>query len=523
MLSGGLVRIGHVVRRIDPLGVLVVLLAAAVFLVRGFEGGLTRDLAVYAYGAQQTLEGVPPYVAILTRAGPLGQLIPAIGAWGADLVGADELLGMRVVMMLASVACVWVVYCLGRDALRSRGAGLVAAVSILAFDGFALLATTGPREKTAMVLFLACCLWALTHRRWAWAGVALALATLTWQPAFFVGLAAALVAIGSLTGRRTLLRAVLAFVVGGLVPTALCVLGFTLAGALDEFLEGFLVIHAEYTHQGGLLNYWGWAGTLDLEDGFGASMWLLGIGLAASIVGAVLRLPTIARRQKTADVAVVASGAATLAGLAWSFRAFNGWADALVLLPMAALGIGLVARTITKRMPRPARIAVIGVVATTLVASATVSAVQERSDTLIAQREGTERILDAAPADATIWAVGAPQALVLADRTNPSRYQMFGNGLADYTDATYPGGLAGYAEAIERARPTFITINGLRRYDWLEPMLRRDYRPAGHSPGWHWWVRRDLGEDAVRQIQEAAADEAQGTGVSRAHERTPTD
>jgi hypothetical protein len=331
------------------------------------------------------------------------------------------------------------------------------------------------------------------------------------------------VAIASLRGRRTVLRAVAGFVVGGVVPTAACVLAFTMAGALDEFLEGFVLVHAGYTRQSGLLGYWTWRGPEDLQLGFGASLWLLGIGLAAIILSAFLRLPAAVRRQEPTDIAVLASGAAALAGLAWSFRAFNGWADALVLLPMAALGVGLLARALPHRLPRPVRLSVVGAVVATLVVSATVSAFHGRSDTLVAQRESTQRILDAAPADASIWAVGTPQALVLSGRTNPTRYQIFGNGLTDYTDATYPGGLAGYVEAIERAGPTFITIKHAHSYEWLQPMLHRDYRSVARSPGWHWYVRRDLGAYAVRQIEEAAPSRDASSRVFRAGTDGPAD
>ncbi|MGH3307408.1 MAG: hypothetical protein ACRDOX_06930, partial [Nocardioides sp.] len=50
---------------IDPLGPLLGALGAVVFLLHGFGGILTRDLALYAYGGQQFAEGVPPFVSVL--------------------------------------------------------------------------------------------------------------------------------------------------------------------------------------------------------------------------------------------------------------------------------------------------------------------------------------------------------------------------------------------------------------------------------------------------------------------------
>ena len=132
-------------------------------------------------------------------------MVPGVATWvgrllGADS-GADDLFAMRVLMMLLSVVAVWVVYLLTRDAFDSRVAGVAAATSLLAFQGFVTYATGGPREKTTMMLLMALALWAVVHRRWGWAGVAVALATLTWQPVFFGALGAAFVGALLVRGR----------------------------------------------------------------------------------------------------------------------------------------------------------------------------------------------------------------------------------------------------------------------------------------------------------------------------------
>ena len=163
-------------RGIDPLGPLMATVGTVVFLVHGYGGILTRDLALYAYGGQQFAEGVPPFVAVLNRAGPLAHMVPGVGTWlgrllGADS-GADDLLAMRVLMTVLSAIAVWVVYLLGRDAFGSRLAGVASASSLLAFQGFVTYATGGPREKTTMMLLMALALWAVVRRRWGWAGVA---------------------------------------------------------------------------------------------------------------------------------------------------------------------------------------------------------------------------------------------------------------------------------------------------------------------------------------------------------------
>src|SRR5665809_119769 len=77
-----------------------------IFLLHGFGGLLTRDLALYAYSGQQFAEGVPPYVAVLNRAGPLAHMVPGLGAMIARALGTDDLLTMRVLMMVLSAVAV---------------------------------------------------------------------------------------------------------------------------------------------------------------------------------------------------------------------------------------------------------------------------------------------------------------------------------------------------------------------------------------------------------------------------------
>ena len=67
---------------------LVGAVALLTYALHGVNGMLTRDLAVYSYAGQQVADGVPPYVGILNRAGPLAHAIPAIGVWIARTAGS---------------------------------------------------------------------------------------------------------------------------------------------------------------------------------------------------------------------------------------------------------------------------------------------------------------------------------------------------------------------------------------------------------------------------------------------------
>ena len=476
-------------RGIDPLVGVVGITSLIVYLLHGFDGGLSRDLAIYSYGAQQVVEGVPPYVSILNRAGPLAHLVPAVGVVAARAFGFDDVLSMRVLFMFLSVACVCVMYVLAREVFGSRLAGLAGAAALLSFQGFIEYASYGPREKTPMVLFLLCALLAVAKHRWLAAGFCVSLATLVWQPAFPVGLAAALSAALTL-GQSERLPALFRIAVGGLVPAALCVTYFTLAGAMREFIDAFFLINTNYTvpepFTQDLEQRW-----VVLQDGYGISLWVILVGLAALVI-----LTFVAIRREgwsaPARLPVAAVGATSLAAVAWSLRDFNGWADAFLLLPAAAVGVGGIAKVLAERLP--ARVGGSLVLVWVLAAGATAISysVNQRRHTLQVQRESVEAMLAQLPADTSIQSIGAPQALVLSRSRNPTRHLTFKRGLEDYVEDTWSGGLIGFAEWVGREQPTVISLASGPKPAWVLPLLRAEYRRAGRAPGWTWFVHRSV-------------------------------
>jgi hypothetical protein len=479
----------------------VCLAAVAVFAVQGFQGKLSRDLAIYAYAGEQVADGVPPYLGILNRAGPLAHLVPGVGAWSARLVGVDEVLGMRVLMMLLSIATVWVIYLFGRDVFGSRLAGSVAAIAMLTFGDFVSYATGGPREKTIMLLFLVLALWAVSKQRWVLAGGCVALAALSWQPVFLPGVLAALVGIAALRNGRAIVRALAGFAVGGLVPTVTCVVGFWIAGAYREFMDGFVWINAQYTQQPGAIS---WIGERlgDLQERLGWSLWLLLAGFLASIVLGVVRAPQAFRDRDPKAAAAVAVGAASVGGLLWCLRAFNGWPDAMVLEPMAALGIGGLAHLVLAKVPRRLGSSLVAAACVLLLVGAVAGSAATRNTGLQQQRQATNRILATGPDNPTIMSFGAAQPLVLTGRTNPSRHQSYRGGLERYVDDTYPGGLAGFADYVAEVRPTYLTFDDPEVYPWLADVLERDYTQVGNTFGWAWYVTRDVDPDVVKRLRE---------------------
>jgi hypothetical protein len=478
--------------RVDPLTAAVGAVALITYALHGFDGYLSRDLGVYSYAGQQVADGVPPYLGILNRAGPLAHLIPAIGVAGARVGGFDELLGMRLLFLVISVACVCLVYLLGRDLFASRLAGLAAAGAFLSFSGFIEYASNGPREKTAMVLFLLCALLAVQKRRWFVAGLSVSLATLVLQPAFFVGLPAMLVAvIGVQHGER--IRALVRIAVGGLVPVAIFLLYFAAVGALREFIDDFALINAKYSAgssnpvtPSNFANVWS-----RLEAGYGVSLWVMVLGLGALGLLSLSVLRGENRRKDPGVITVTAFGVATLVGLAWTSRDFDSWPDAFLFLPLAAIGYGGLVRTIIDRLSSRVAVALTLTWVVAAVAVAGTYSLADRDHRLTYQRRSVDAMLARLPSDATFLSINAPQALVLSGKTNPTIHQVFAGGLADYVDDTWPGGIRGFGDRIGREQPTVIAIGG-NWPPWLAETIKTGYRRAGKAPGWFWYVNRSV-------------------------------
>jgi hypothetical protein len=475
-------------RRVDPLVYVIGVTALIVYALHGFEGFLHRDLALYSYAGQQVVEGFPPYIGILNRSGPLAHLIPALGvaiARGADF---DDVLGIRLVFMMLAVPCSSLVYLLARELFASRLAGLVSAASFLSFYGFIRLATWGPRAQTAMVLFLVFSLLAVAKRWWFSAGFGLSLAALVWQPALLVGLAAAITTIIALQPSERL-KAFFRFVVGGLVPASVFVIYFALVGALKEFIEAFLVINARYTVPSPLLFNPSrkWA----QMHAYGITLWVFLVGLAALVIFTFVALRRGGWRAP-ARIPVAAVGAASFAGIAWSFRDFNSWPDAFVLLPMAAIGIGGIAKELIDRLPAKATLVICLAWVVASVAIATTYSLTRQGHALVRQQAQVTRMLRILGPDVSMQSIGAPGPLVLSRKRNPTRHQIFVDGLNRYVNDTWPGGLRGFARWVGREEPTILSLNKKRVPRWLRRTVEREYRWAGPALGWAWYVHRSV-------------------------------
>jgi hypothetical protein len=482
----------------DP--VLVGLVALVVYALHGFHGELNRDLGLFAYGAERVAHGVPPYADVFNSVGPLADALPALAYWPGHLVGIGPIISARLLYLAISAACCSLVCLLSRDTFGSRAAGLVAPAVFLTFEDFLGLAANGPREKTAMVLFLLAGLVAVGRGRWLAAGALTALATLTWQPALLPMVAAAVVAAWA---GRTWLRPAARFVIGGAVPTALVIVYFAAEHALGLAYDGFVLVNLRYTSQPSAFTRPSDTWTM-LWSGYHASLLLVVAGLVLLLVQAARILPQAIRSGSAGAPRevrrVVSIGAGALAASGWTLFAINGSPDLFVVLPFAALGFGAAAALLSAHPARFARAVIAASVAVLLVASV-VESVTTRRNTLVTERADVRAVLGTQPSDARVLSIGAPEALAVGERVNPSRYQLFDrHRMLKYLDAEYPGGVAGYRRRMVALRPTFIAL-GVRGA-WERPLLQY-YRKIGAGTDWTWYISRSVGHQAILKARRA--------------------
>jgi hypothetical protein len=471
------------------------------YLLHGFHATLTRDLGLYSYAGQQVADGVPPYMEVLNRAGPLAHVIPAIGVVIARVGGFDEVITMRVFFMLIAIVCVCAVYVLGRDVFSSRPAGLVTAGTFLSFYGFIQYATNGPREKTPMTLFIVLALWAVTTRRWFTAGLCVSLATLCLQIAFFASIAAVLAGILLLAGGGRL-RALLRVALGGVIPVAVLGVWFALAGSLHDSIEAFYLINARYTVPNPVLDELG-AVWLDAKTAYGFTLWLLFGGLLALALRSLAVVVPSMRRKDPSLLVLTAFTVGAAVGLAWNLRDYDAWPDLFPMLPFAAVGVGGVFALVARWLSERTRTIAAAVLSVAAVVTAVHYSVTTRNDTLDVQRASVKAVMAQLPSGARITSIEAPQPLVLTGQTNHTRYQMFRGGLQRYMDDTWPGGRDGFRRDIVKDAPDLIAVGQSTSGPWRDA-IEPAYVWIGSTDEWGWYARASLGPARIKALRRAA-------------------
>lgn len=462
---------------------LIVVVSALVYRQYGFAGPLTRDDAIYLYSGQQMARGIPPYLSIWDHKGPLAPMLAGIGAWIAPWLGIEDILSVRLVFFAISALTVVAVYLLVSDLLDSRALGLVAACLFLNFWGFGRHAASGPRAKTAMLLFAVLALWLTGRKRWFGAGLCGSLAFLAWQPTGIYPAAALALALLQ-SERRDRLPNALRVLSGIAVPIVAVSAYFGLHGALDEMVEGTILFNLVHLDRGG----WSVLSNvrqirLAVYSGYTTTVVPIWLGLGMLPVMLVRRLSQDHYRvgRWLSNDRFCALLLTAPLPLAWSLLDFQWYPDFFVFLPYAAAGLAWALASgyqALKQTGKAAQAAVLILVCAILVSSAAYNYRQTSSGALADQRAWANEAV-ARYGGERVLSIGVPEALVVMHRANPNPYVFVINGIDNRIEATTPGRFEGWLDELAAVDPDIIFYGSTRgRFvprleEWLQSRYTR--------------------------------------------------
>lgn len=423
-----------------------------------FDDPLYRDLAIYMYGGQQVVEGVPPYVSIFDHKGPLSYFLVGAGVWLGRLVGWGDIYGARAMFFVFGCLTVVAVYMLGRSTFSSRSAGILSALTFLTFYAYARPAASGPEPKTPMVLFEALSLFLMGQKRWFWAALSGSLAFLVWQPMALLPATCVLLALFQPRAER--LNAVLRALGGAALPPLVVFFYYLYQGAVWALVEGMVLFNVLYIDRHGdwvrrIFDpempgaIWRW---FEVVDGYDLSFVIIFIGLAfvASLVFArpfrfrylplLITLPLFAL---------------------WTAYDFQAREDFYIFLPYAAIGFGgLIALALRAiGAPRPAA----GLPALVLLLVALVNTPELGPGDgpgwgIPNQTDGIVELQERFGEDVRVVSINAPQSLVFLGKENPNRFLFTTDRMDRKIAADYEDGFKGWIESIEEYDPDVIAF-----------------------------------------------------------------
>ena len=347
-----------------------------------------------------------------------------------------------------------------------------------------------PHEKTAVVLFVAIALLGAVRHRWAVAGAAAALATLTWQPAFVIAVSVSVVALMTPSARWRNLPRVL---IGALVPVAAISLYYLANGSLRLLGEGLLGISlrsATTAFPRFPDRFITIANVVAQQELF--SILVFSLGLLGMLGIAVWRLVPFERTKHSSRFdrdSLLVVVVAFILSVAWTIYDFQGVGDLFLLFPFSAVGAGALFHALT--WDRPGRLRWIAIS----------TALNTRQGLLVEQQRSVDEMLDRLPAGGSMISIGAPQAMVLSGSTNPNPYLGPFPATTLHLVATWPGGMRGFLREMNAAPPEIIAFRqpssftdpaneGARLQNWIDA----NYVEVGQAPGWRWLVHHDRTE-----------------------------
>lgn len=451
-------------------------LAATVLLYAQFpfwKQPALGDRANWDYFAQVIARGGVPYRDVVNIKSPLSAYIGAAAIVVTSPFGLRDIFAIRALYLLLAALTVAMTFLVALECFgRLRVAGLAAA-ALLTIDNIMRFNGNGVQPKTPMILFGLVSLWATLKDRPLAAGLFGMLSALSWQPGLlFVG-AAGLAASRYLTNWRD--RRVLKVIMGALLPLAIMLGYFWIAGALKDFY--LWNIHFTATVYGpgesrSLGNFFEHFGKL-LNGPYRHARWLFYASLAG--VAAALWQWRPRARQEGRWLDDAPRQAVLISGLVYFIFCMidiQGPIDLLPLLPFITIFAALVIdialeqlnRLAIRARPQMKREAVAhwaaGILIAVMLYQAIVRAAQfERSFPLLQDQDAVVAAILAQlqPGD-KVFTHGAPELLVLGKLTNASRHFLLDRGKDAYLDQVEAGGFAGWLERLKAERPKIIAL-----------------------------------------------------------------
>lgn len=444
------------------------------------------DRANWDYFAQVIARGGVPYRDVVNIKSPLSAYIGAAAIVATRPFGLRDVLAIRITFILLAALTVAFTFLVTLDYLDSLPEALLAATIMLTFTAFARLNGGGSQPKTPMVLFGLVTLWAVIKDRPFIAGLFGMLSALSWQPGLlFVG-AAGLGFSRYLTIWRDMKVAKL--ILGAIIPLAVMLAYFFLAGALKEFYLWNIHFNAtvygpnEMRPLSSFINRIAkmLAGTYHNGRYY--------FYLAAP--GLLLLLWREARRARESGLRSLVEAAPRHALIISPVVYFlfcmidiQGGADLIPLLPFVAIfaAVALIflveqaANFVARKRPASNRAQIKAwgnavVCAFVLLVAVSDSFSRERDFTLQEQDAKVRDIVSHLQPGDKIFVHGQAEILVLSRLTNASKYFLLDRGKDQYLDQVEEGGFKGWLQRLKAERPRVVVLDRLKSLGYLSEL-----------------------------------------------------
>jgi len=444
---------------------------------------LGGDWAYRELEAMRLRQGQVCYRDFFMHKAPLASYLAAGGQAAAVALGAEPLLGTRLVSILLTGIVVALAAWAWANAEGSRAAGALAGLAFASMTYVGLSTASGIEPKMGMLAVGLAAILAAQAGRWVLAGAFTGAAALFWQPGvlFLLALAPEPLLLAwrdrgrppQAHGLGTSLRAGVwpwaQMALGFAIPLGLAAAYFASQGALRDAWQQAAGFNLPYTHSyllsfGGAVRRFGaiWVA------GHGRNLDLLvlaGSGLCAYLVkrgpnwpagrplltyGLLALIASLINMQDASDTVPLLPVVAPLAGVAifralrWLWRRWRAdewlgpltWRGALALASGGLVAFGML-DALTEQLPY----------------------------TLEQQRADVHALVYEHDPSGRVYAPGLPEAVVLTGAPALSRYAYLYNGVAAWIQATQPGGLRAMIAGVEAKHPGVVLVAKHPAYD----------------------------------------------------------